>query len=65
MFGHLDRIAACDSGRTDYRRVTADGQTSCHCIVRAMHIRDAVKMSVIKVLLVEIGGVQKICKEFR
>jgi len=35
-YNRLDRILACD-GRTD-------GRTSCHGIVRAMHMRRAVKI---------------------
>jgi len=39
MYSHLDRISACDRP-TDRR---TDGQTSCHCIFRAMHARRAGK----------------------
>ena len=35
IYNRLDRIPACD-------RRPADGQTSCHGIVRAMHTRRAV-----------------------
>ena len=38
MYNRLDRIPACD------RRTETDGQTSYHGIVRAMHMRRAVKI---------------------
>jgi len=38
MYNHLDRILACDGW--------TDRQTSCHGIVRAMHMHRAVKTAV-------------------
>jgi len=43
-FSRLDRIPACDRP-TDRRTARqTDGQTSCHDIVRDMHMRRAVKI---------------------
>jgi len=42
-----EKTLICSAISTEYRRVTdgrTHGQTSCHSIVRAMHIRRAIKM---------------------
>jgi len=51
MFNRLDRIPACD--RQSDRR--ADGQTSCHGIDRAMHMRRAVIKLIIIVIIIYIS----------
>ena len=43
MYNRLDTIPACE-GQTDRH---TDGQTYCHGIVRAMHMRRAVKTGVV------------------
>ena len=46
-------LRICITAYTQYRRVTdgqTDGQTSCHCIFRAMHTLHAVKTKVIAYL---------------
>jgi len=45
MYNRLDRILACDRRMGEHRQT--DRQTSCHGIVRAMHMRRAIKSRIL------------------
>jgi len=47
MYNRLDRIPACVRQRDRQTVGRTDGQTSCHGIACAMHMRHAVKMAAV------------------